>query len=258
MRAVLTLAHLVILEMVRRKDIYVLFVLTALLTLIAAAANIFDDTRVVRYLKEISLTLIWVSGLVLAVTSAARQIPAEREARTLFTMLAKPVSRWQFIAGKFLGCWLACGLALLVFYAFFGAVALSRERSLDLASWAQAISMHWFMLAVPVALALAGSLLWAAPSSNSTLTLVACFGIWLLGRHLHKVALGLPEPGATLLTLIYFTIPHLELFDIRDLIIHRWPPVPWVFWLGALLYAAAYAGMILTGAWLLFRRRPLN
>jgi len=34
--------------------------------------------------------------------------------------------------------------------------------------------------------------------------------------------------------------------------------VPWVFWLGALLYAAAYAGMILTGAWLLFRRRPLN
>ena len=73
MKAILTLAHLVILEMVRRKDIYVLFVLTALLTLIAAAANIFDDTRVVRYLKEISLTLIWVSGFVLAVTSAAEQ-----------------------------------------------------------------------------------------------------------------------------------------------------------------------------------------
>ena len=115
MKTTLALAHLVILEMVRRKDVYVLFVLTTLLTLVAAAANIFDDTRVVRYLKEVSLTLIWISGFVLAVTSAARQIPAERESRTLFTLLAKPVSRWQFIAGKFLGCWLACGLALVVF-----------------------------------------------------------------------------------------------------------------------------------------------
>lgn len=258
MRTILALSHLVILEMGRRKDVYVLFVLTTLLTLIAAAANIFDDTRVVRYLKEISLTLIWVSGFVLAVTSAARQIPVEREARTLFTLLAKPVSRWQFLAGKFLGCWVACGLALVVFYTFFGVVAASRERGLDLFGWFQAISMHWFMLAVPVALALAGSLLWGAPSSNTTLTLLACFGIWLLGRHLHKVAVGLPEPGATLLTLVYFTIPHLELFDIRDLIVHRWPPVPWPFWFGALLYAAAYTGMILTGAWLLFRRRSLH
>jgi Cu-processing system permease protein len=258
MTAILAIAQLVLLELLRRKDVYVLFVLTGLITLVAGAANIFEDARVVRYVKEICLTLIWVSGFVLAVTTAARQLPAERESRTLFTLLAKPVSRWQFLAGKFLGCWLACGTALLVFYLFFGLVAVSRERSVDLAGWFQAASLHWFMLAVPIALALGGSLVWAAASSNATLTLVGCFGVWLLGRHLHKVALGLPEPANTLLTLLYFTIPHLEIFDVRDLIIHRWPPVPWTIWLGALFYAATYAGLILAVTWQLFRRRPLH
>lgn len=258
MTATLAITQLVLLELLRRKDVYVLFFLTGLITLVAGAANIFDDARVVRYVKEICLTLIWISGFVLAVTTAARQLPAERESRTLFTLLAKPVSRWQFLAGKFLGCWLACGVALLFFYAFFGFVAASRERDVDLAGWFQAASLHWFMLAVPIALALAGSLVWAAASSNATLTLLGCFGIWLLGRHLHKVAVGLPEPAGTLLTLIYFSIPHLELFDVRDLIVHRWPPVPWLVWFGALLYAATYTGLTLTVAWLLFRRRALH
>jgi ABC-type transport system involved in multi-copper enzyme maturation permease subunit len=258
MTATLAIAQLVLLELLRRKDVYVLFVLTGLITLVAGAANLFEDTRVVRYVKEICLTLIWVSGFVLAVTTAARQLPAERESRTLFTLLAKPVSRWQFLAGKFLGCWLACGMALLAFYLFFGLVAVSRERTMDLTGWFQAASLQWFMLAVPIALALAGSLVWAAASSNTTLTLIGCFGIWLLGRHLHKVALGLPEPAGTLLSLLYFALPHLEIFDVRDLIIHRWPPVPWLVWLGALLYAAAYTGLALAVAWQLFRRRPLH
>ena len=42
--------------------------------------------------------------------AAARQIPAERENRTIFPLLAKPVTRGQVIAWKFLGCWLAAGI----------------------------------------------------------------------------------------------------------------------------------------------------
>ena len=42
-------------------------------------------------------------SLVIAIGTAARQIPAERENRTIFPLLAKPVSRWQVILGKFFG-----------------------------------------------------------------------------------------------------------------------------------------------------------
>src|SRR5436305_671321 len=128
MRTVLALASVVIKELNRRKDFYVLFVLTAVITLVMASVRFFHDEHIARYLKEICLLLIWVSSLVIAIATTARQIPAERENRTIFPLLAKPVSRGQVIAGKFLGCWLACGLALVVFYLFFGVVSGSREH----------------------------------------------------------------------------------------------------------------------------------
>src|SRR3954465_2518468 len=133
MNIVLALSSVVIKELYRRKDFYVLFVLTALLTLLLGSMKFFNDQHIVGYLKEISLLLIWISALVIAVGTAARQIPAERENRTIFPFLAKPVTRAQVILGKFLGCWLACGVALLVFYAFFAVVIGSREGQWPLA-----------------------------------------------------------------------------------------------------------------------------
>ena len=66
MNNIFAIATVVLKEMYRRKDFYVLFVLTALLTLVMGSVNIFNDDKVVRYLKEICLLLIWVSSLVIA------------------------------------------------------------------------------------------------------------------------------------------------------------------------------------------------
>src|SRR2546421_11227681 len=115
----------------------------AVIPLILAFANLFNDPRIVRYLKEVVLLLIWVSALVIAITTTARQIPAERENRTIFPLLAKPVSRGQVIVGKFLGCWLACGLVLLVFYLFFGVVSGSREHSWPVLNYFQGMWLQW-------------------------------------------------------------------------------------------------------------------
>jgi ABC-type transport system involved in multi-copper enzyme maturation permease subunit len=128
MNTVGAIAGIVVKELYRRKDFYVLFVLTALITLLLGAVNFFNDPKIVRYLKEICLLLIWISSLVIAIGTAARQIPAECENRTIFPLLAKPVTRAQVILGKFLGCWMACGIALVVFYLFFGVVSESRAR----------------------------------------------------------------------------------------------------------------------------------
>src|SRR5437016_8109063 len=101
MNHVLAISNIVIKELYRRKDFYVLFVLTALITLVMGSVSFFNDDKIVRYLKEICLLLIWISAFVVAIGTAARQIPAEREYRTIFPLLAKPVTRWQVILGKF-------------------------------------------------------------------------------------------------------------------------------------------------------------
>src|SRR5437667_1911593 len=127
MKTIFALSSIVIKELYRRKDFYVLFVLTAVITLLMGSVNFFSDDKIVRYLKEICLLLIWISALVIAIGTTARQIPAERENRTIFPLLAKPVTRGQVVVGKFAGCWLACGLALLMFYLFFGIISGTRE-----------------------------------------------------------------------------------------------------------------------------------
>ena len=258
MNTIWALAGVVIKELYRRKDFYVLFVLTALITIAAASVNFFHDTKIVRYVKDVCLLLIWLSTLIVAVVTAARQIPAERENRTIFPLLAKPVSRAQVILGKFLGCWLATGLALVVFYIFFIIVTGSRSQEWQLVPFAKAMVLQWMMLAVVIAMTLLGSVIFSAISSNATICLVAIVGILFIGEHLNKIALRQTEPIKSITYTIYFCIPHLELFDVRKQLVNS-QALPGPFDCGlASLYAAAYSATLLYATWLLFRRKGLN
>ena len=259
MNTVWALAQVVIKELYRRKDFYVLFILTIVICVIMASVNIFNDNSIVRYLKELCLLLIWISSLVIAITTTARQIPAEREQRTLLPLLAKPLTRSQLVFGKFLGCWLACGLVLICFYVFFGALAASREHSWPLLNYFQAAFLHWMVLGVVIAMTLLGSLVFAAPSSNSTICFVIGATILSVGKYLDMIALSLREPGRSIIYSVFFAIPHLEwTFGMKNLIIHDWPLVEWNYFFLNILYLLAYAAIFLVAACLVFRRKAVN
>jgi Cu-processing system permease protein len=259
MRNIFAIAKIVLLEMYRRKEFYVLFILTIVICLIMGSINIFNQPSVIRYIKDLCLLLIWVSSLIIAITMTARQIPAEREQRTLLPLLAKPLSRNQLIVGKFLGCWIVSGLALLCFYIFFGVLAATREHQWPLSDYLQAAFLHWMALGVVVALSLLGSLVFAAPSSNSTICFALIATILCLGRYLDKVALTFNEPGRSIIYSIYFAIPHLEIpFDMRNRLVHDWQPVPWLYVGLDGIYLLFYVALFLTAACLVFRRKAVN
>ncbi len=258
MNKILAVSGVVIRELYRRKDFYVLFILTVLITLMAGAVRFFDDERIGRYLKEVCLVLIWISALVVALTTAARQIPAERESRTIFPLLAKPISRSQVLLGKFFGCWFACGIALVVLYVFFGVVSASREHSLGFGNYVQALWMHWQMLGIVVAMTLLGSIVLSTPAANVTLVGILSLGILFVGPFLHKIAARMTEPSATIATAIYYAIPHLEFYDLRARVVHDWALVKWGYIGLATLYGWAYMAAFLAGACVLFRRKALN
>jgi len=218
----------------------------------------FDNAEIVRFLKEICLLLIWISTLVIAITTAARQIPAERESRTIFPLLAKPVSRWELIAGKFAGCWLACGIALAVFYLAFGILIASHEHAWPGIVFYQAFLLHAVFLAVVVALALLGSVVFTAQSSNATICFIVVVGILYVGRYLNRVAGGMSGLGGDIVYALYFAIPHLEWYDIHNLVVNDWERIGWLPMAGATLYGALYTGFFLGLAWLVFRNRTLS
>ncbi len=258
MKNIWALSSVVLKESIRRKDFYVLFVVTALITLMMGSVNLFHDRQIDRYLKEICLLLIWISSLVIAITMAARQIPAERESRTIFPLLAKPITRTEVLLGKFFGCWLATAVALIIFYAFFGLVAMSKEHHWPITNYFQAVWLHWVMLGVVIAMSLLGSLLFSAMSANVTISFIAVTFILMLGRHLDKVAIQVHEPGRSVLMGLFFVIPHLEFFDVRDLVIHDWPAIHWLVCVKATAYGFVYGAFFLLAACLCFRRKALN
>lgn len=258
MNNVFAVAGVAIKEMYRRKDFYVLFFLTALITIILGSVNFFNDDRIVRYLKDACLLLIWLSSLIIAITTTARQIPAERESRTIFPLLAKPIGRGELITGKFVGCWLACGLALLVFYFFFGIISASREHTFPAITYFQAIWLHWICLGIVVAMVLLGSVVFTAPSSNTTICFIIVLGILFAGGHLGQVAGRIHGIRGNILYTFYYMIPHLEWYNVRDLVVHNWGTIDWLAWGGATLYGVFYAAVFLGLTWLVFRRKTLT
>jgi hypothetical protein len=105
---------------------------------------------------------------------------------------------------------------------------------------------------------LLGSILFAAPSSNGTICLIVIAGILLLGRYLNQIALKEPQPLGTVVYALYYLIPHLEWYDVRDFVIYNRPLIGWGDCALASLYGAVYSGLLLFATWLLFRRKPLN
>jgi len=259
MNNVIALAGVVIKELYRRKDFYVLFVMTALITLVLGSMRFFNNAEIVRFLKEICLLLIWLSMLVIAITTAARQIPAERESRTILPLLAKPVSRWELIVGKFAGCWLACLTALAVFYFFFGVLTASHAHAWPGLILFPAFLLHGVFLAVVVALVLLGSVVFTAQSSNATISAIIVLGILLVGGHLDHVANGMRGLGGGIVHAVFFAIPHLEwYYNVRDFVIHDWPAIRWLYIAGAAFYGALYTLLLLGLSWLVFRRKTLT
>jgi ABC-type transport system involved in multi-copper enzyme maturation permease subunit len=114
------------------------------------------------------------------------------------------------------------------------------------------------MLGIVIAFVLLGSVVFAAPSSNATIAFVVVIGILLLGSHLNQVALQQPEPLRTIVYALYFLIPHLEWYDVRDFVIYEQHLPGWTDCGLATLYAAVYAALLLWATWLVFRRKPLS
>jgi hypothetical protein len=114
------------------------------------------------------------------------------------------------------------------------------------------------MLSVVIGGTLLGSLVLSSVAANITISTVATVGILFIGRHLNKVAAQAGEVPGAILSGLYYAIPHLELFDVRDLIVHNWPLISWRIWGIATAYALLYAGLLFLASWLGFRRKSFQ
>lgn len=117
MRNFLIITWTVWIEYLRRKDFYVVLILTGLFALAALIARTLGVRTADEafFLMSFGLSLAWLLAGVLTIMLASRQLPREFDQRTLYPLLARPLSRLTFLAGKITGVSILGMLSLLLF-----------------------------------------------------------------------------------------------------------------------------------------------
>jgi ABC-type transport system involved in multi-copper enzyme maturation permease subunit len=241
---------------------------TLLFAFIVIPYNTFGED--VKMLKDSGLTLIKVLALLVVVWTASVAVADEIEGRTALTVLSKPLTRRQFVLGKFAGLVL---VALLVFLILGGVLLATTSLKVvyDAREGAK-VDPLWrdcaaeMITVVPgLALALLEAILLAAVSlAVSTRlgmvpNLIICFTVYALG---HLVPL-IVQSSVGKFAIVRFVgrlfatvLPVLEHFTI-DAAVAGGVPVPWSYLGWAAVYAGLYSAIALLVALVLFQDRDL-
>lgn len=130
MRATLAIASNTLTDLTRQKVFY--FILIFALVLIGSSIFLarFSFQQELQILSDISLGAMSIFSSLLAILATARLIPDDIEHRTAYTILAKPVPRFEYVAGKLLGVLALLVISIVVMSALFLALLYAREQTL--------------------------------------------------------------------------------------------------------------------------------
>src|SRR6478672_1170473 len=116
-------------ELTRLKVFYVLLVFALVLIGSSIFMAQFSFQQEFQILKDVSLGAISIFTSLLAIVATARLLPQDIEDRTIYTILAKPVPRFEYVLGKIAGVLLLLAISTLVMSAAFLLVLYFREQA---------------------------------------------------------------------------------------------------------------------------------
>lgn len=116
-------------ELTRQKVFYILLVFALLLIGSSVFMARFSFQQEFQILKDVGLGAMSIFTSLLAILASARLIPQDIEDRTVYTVLAKPVPRFEYILGKLLGTLFLLAAALFIMSALFFLVLYAREQA---------------------------------------------------------------------------------------------------------------------------------
>ncbi len=140
-----TLAGTTFLQLLRMKTFYFLLIFS-ILVVVASTFNVLHHTgeQHLKLLKDVALGAMSLFTSLFAIVATALLIPSDLEDRTLQTILAKPVPRYDYILGKLCGVILVVAVSVVVMDLIFGAVLYAREEMMVAAELAGATESGGF------------------------------------------------------------------------------------------------------------------
>ncbi|MBN2301508.1 MAG: ABC transporter permease subunit [Lentisphaerae bacterium] len=250
----LIIAVTVWLKVIRKKDVYVLLILLSALLSWLTTMNIFGLGGTTRYVSDTGLLLAWFLAWILAVNVSARELPEEENRGTIFSLLAKPITRAELIIGKWLGAWTVVCTANAVFYLAIWAIVAVKSGYIDPSAMIQGFVLHCFALAIITAIGIAFSTRMNFDAA-ATISFVFTGASLLLLPRIPEFAVKEKGLRAVVMSLIYHGLPHFDILDMRQRIVHDYGPVDVSTMAALVIYAMLLTVFFLVIAWLAYRKK---
>jgi Cu-processing system permease protein len=268
MKTTAAIAANVFRESIRDKVLYNLVLFAILLIGASYLLGQLTAGQDVKVIKDLGLSATSVFGLFIAVFIGIGLVSKEVERRSVYSLIPKPIHRYQLVLGKYAGLSLTLAVNIAMMTIAFYAVLLYTAWGIDprvQSAWdapaldpalLKAIALILVELLVVTAIAL-----FFSTFSTPILSAGFTFGLFVAGHFstdLRNFDQVVESPAAVQLARgLYWILPNLGQFDIKSPVVHG-QPVPIGYMAMTALYAALYIAMLLTIAVFVFSRRDFK
>jgi Cu-processing system permease protein len=254
LKRTLAIASMTVEENLRKRILYILLFLSLLLVGSSSLINTFSLGSQVTIIKDLSISGIGFFGLLFTISLFLNAIPGEIEQRTIYPLLAQPITRADYLWGKFLGIFFIVAVNLLVLGGELMIVLLRFDHVLNY-QILEAVMLIIVQCGIVGAIIVFFSLFVSYP-----LTLSVSLFIFIVGNlstsyvaYLHGQA---PRYLALTVTAIKLILPKFDLFNIKNAVVHG-HAVAAGFIPVTCLYGVAYMVTIMMLATIVFERKDL-
>lgn len=258
------IAKITVAEARRRRVVQAVMVLVVMILLSMTFFSYLSPQEQSRMIISGGLAAITVFGILLSIFIAAFLIPQEVESRTVYAILAKPVRRFEFVLGKYLGALIILGVIVLILTVVLVGVLVAMSRLVpstgesafnpNLPAVIFSAAMSYCALAVLTALIILISTI-----SSTTMTVISAFIIWAVGSlqtTIHDLAEHAEGPARVVILVLYYIVPKLENFDFRHEA-SNFMRISYVSGWEAALHGLGYVAVVLLLASIFFNDRQV-
>jgi ABC-type transport system involved in multi-copper enzyme maturation permease subunit len=240
-------------EVIRDRVLYLVglfaLLMVAAMQLLPEVASVASNKIVV----DVGLGTIALLSLIVTLFVGTGLVNKEIEKRTVLVLMAKPMSRAEFIVGKHLGLTAVLGVLIGAMGLIYLGLLMASRIPVPIGSICLSLVFLWLEMSLVTAVAL----LFGVASSSLLATLLTV-GIYLMGhssRDLVKLAKLSENPGLQkAIETLYLILPDLERFNSRNEAVYNALPSPASLGQTA-VYGVLYTVLLLTGTIVIFSRR---
>ena len=268
MRTVSLVAGAVFRESVRDRVPYSMVIFAVLMMAASYLISQLTAGQDLKIIKDLGLAALSTFGLLIAVFIGIGLVSKEVEKRSVYALLTKPVTRSQFILGKYLGLVMTLIVNLMVMTIAFYLVLLYMDMVsppvLKLGWPAPALDPRLLIAIVLIVgeLALVTAIaLFFSTFSSPLLAALLTLGLWVAGHFnsdLRQFENVMNVPALAWIGRgLYYLLPNLAPFNVKADVVYG-VPVAASHVAYTLLYAVIYVSVLLTAATAVFRRRDFK